>query len=363
MAMVTPAYRPAIGQAPLVGVVTNTVNGHLIPYAQVAADGIAPMLTDERGRFRLPHTPAAVREIRVRAIGYEPKTVQIRASAGAADTLRISLSPIALRLADVRVTDAVCPTETAGVDIAIVTVLDQVRLNAERARLIAHDFPYESDVERTFADQLGATRPLRVDTVQIASEHAWRYEPGGFVLAQGDSLSYRQVPGAQQPVDSTGAIVGESLVIPQLEDFADTAFVAAHCFRYRGLERVESTSMIRVDVEPIKSIRTPDVRGSLYLDPATYQIRRSVLSFEYHSATRPNAYLDAEVETWFREYRPAVVVIDRVTAKMIARDSFSHQRVANRAAIESQRFLAVHFLFPDRTIPVVANYFTFAARF
>ena len=41
------------------------------------------------------------------------------------------------------------------------------------------------------------------------------------------------------------------IAIPELPDFADTAFANNHCFRYAGQGRVDNDSVIRVEYEPV----------------------------------------------------------------------------------------------------------------
>ena len=77
------------------------------------------------------------------------------------------------------------------------------------------------------------------------------------------------------------------MIVPQLVDFADEVFTDNHCFRYAGVSTVDGVRRIQVDFEPIKTLREPDVRGSMYLDTASYQLVRTDFVMERPSYLHP----------------------------------------------------------------------------
>ena len=127
-----------------------------------------------------------------------------------------------------------------------------------------HESPFVAYMERTIGDaevsrSTGAfqrANVMRVDTVPVPGEHEWRYEPGKLVA----------------PTTAVESAAREKMIVPQLVDFADDAFMDNHCFRYAGLSNVDGARRIRLDFEPIKGLRTPDVRGSMYLDTVSYAL-------------------------------------------------------------------------------------------
>ena len=215
----------------------------------------------------------------MRRLGYSPATVTVNAT-GSADTVRVSLAALALRLDQVRVSDAICPNRTTAVDTSVVAILEQVQLNAERNQMLVRDYPFVTSIERMIANEwsdkgmVGERRRrtiVRVDTLTLPSDHDWRYEPGNIIAPSSDTLRD----------------VADKMIVPQLVDFADAPFIAAHCFRYAGLTTLDGRRFLRVDFEPTRAVREPDVHGSLYLDPLTYQIQRSTLYLERPSPIAP----------------------------------------------------------------------------
>jgi hypothetical protein len=135
------------------------------------------------------------------------------------------------------------------------------------------------------------------------------------------------------------------MIIPQLADFADSAFIAAHCFRYAGLERVDSAlTVLRVDFQPTRAITTPDVRGSLYLDTLTYQIRKSRLITERRSPQAPATDTwHVTVDTWFSEFLPGIPVIDEIASVTTLTSTVRSREHRDRAATEHHRRLSLRF--------------------
>jgi hypothetical protein len=319
----------------IVGFVTAKDDGRPLPYADVTVErfGLAAFASTA-GQFHVDGVPPGPISIRVRRLGFTPLTVTVTVRAGVTDTIRVALAALALELDRVHVTDALCPNAAPSADTAVLAILQQVQMNAERNRLLVREYPFESTLERTFGNAepdpqgVGAherRRVIAVDTVVLPSEHAWRYAPGNLV----------------QPVTEDGPVAArEKMVVPQLVDFADEPFVAAHCFRYTGRETVDGQRLIRVDVEPTKAVRDPDVRGSLYLDTLTFQIQRSTLYLE-----RPTArgVLEVRVDTWFREVFSALPVIDRVSMRTTLRGASRGGR-APAASTEDHRLLDIRFL-------------------
>ena len=100
---VTPAraQRPAPGV--LVGVVTDSAVGVGIAGVEVAIEGTAfRTLTDERGAFRLADGNAGDRALRIRRLGFQPRSVVVRADEGGT-AVTIRLSPSVQYLASVQV--------------------------------------------------------------------------------------------------------------------------------------------------------------------------------------------------------------------------------------------------------------------
>jgi len=87
-------------------------------------------------------------------------------------------------------------------------------------------------------------------------------------------------------------------------------------------------------------IRDPDVNGTIYIDPKTYQVRRTVLRLS--KISRNIRYLeDFEVTTDFREIMPSIPVIAAVSSvEKIDPDT----KMAFDIAYESHKLAGFEFL-------------------
>lgn len=319
------------GTGTLVGIVTAKEGGIALGYSVVSvASPTREQFTNEQGVFVLPGLPAGAAHLRVRHLGYTPAELDVEVHAGVADTIRIVLTHIVVHLSAVQVR-AYPPCLRPGApvvaeDPAFATVFDQLRQNAEQYRLLTRQYPFVYGVERTsglvFASNL--TRRQHVDTVAMRSADEWRYRPGT-IVQQDRRVFFRDV----------------TMHIPDLAHFADPVFVANHCFHNAGVDTVDGQSLLRIDFVAAARIREPDVEGSLYLDPTTFQIRRTVL----HLSKMPPSIADlveTEATTLFAELVPSVPIIAAVSSINRLRPS-TRQRDPVTATTEEQRLIAVAF--------------------
>ena len=334
-------YLATRGRGTIVGIVVAKETGQPLPYADLLIEPFdVATFTSEAGSFRAINAPAGDLKIRARRIGYSAVTVNLAVRENATDTVRIALPGIALQLDRVRVSDAVCPDRRAGsIDSAIVTILSQMQLNAERSRLMARAYPFEMLLRRTIANEgydpgliqrYLIVDTVVVDTVTATMEHGWRYEPGQLVRA-GEPTGYRKL-GAP-----------DRMVVPQLVDFAEPAFIGAHCFKYAGIASVEGRRLLKVEFQPARGVRE-QVSGTLFFDPKTYQIQRSTLSFERNSPQKAGDIWVVRVDTWFREIVASLPVIERIAQRTTVRTATKRDAWPGQAATEVQQLIDVRFL-------------------
>ena len=333
------------GKRTIAGSVVDAVGGIPVPYADVALDGGRPVLSDGEGRFTVVVSSRDSVRLRVRRIGFAPTEVVIAPSANSIDSVRVPLQGLSIQLDRVSVTAEVCPgNRNARADTSLVRIYEQVRLNAERSELFGDDLLHSTVLERILADvpRPGAVRVLRVDTVDVSGAPGSRYSAGGLVGAtrSGD------------PADARGRII-----VPQLVDFAGDAFAAAHCFHYTGLVTIDGERLARVEFDPVRSLKVPDVRGALYLDAKTYQLRRSMLFLDRDSPVLPRVETwHVQVDTRYREVLPSLSVLDGVCArttrrlKAAAEPPRDNKRLGpalGPASVEEQRLVAVRLASGD----------------
>jgi hypothetical protein len=318
-------------QATLRGAVVAAEGGERVPYAVVLLEpGFGQRFTDQAGIFAFTGVAPGAYRLRVRQVGYTPVDTQLTISA-ATPAIRVELRhiPVALAAVTVRAAATECreprPPEP-GTELA--TLVDQLRQNAERYRLLADQYPFQYRMVRRFTDEI-VNRPsqVRTDTITYSSTARWPYAPG------------RVVTPDTEPDARPGA---RFVHLPVLADFADSAFQATHCFHLAGLEMLEGQSFVRLDFAVTRGLRSPDVDGTAFLDPSSYQVRRTTVRL-----TRIQDAVDG-VSEWtatqfFREIVPNLILIETVGA-MTVLETRRSAGVVGRT--EDQHLLSVIFLRP-----------------
>ena len=235
-------------------------DGQPLPYTTVTllSQG-TQRLTSDSGTFVLIDLPPGEARLRFKRIGFVPKDTLVVLTPGATLRIRVEMTRLAISLPAV-IVNGRCSNETPFEPrSSILTELfDQVNQHAERMTLLATAKPF---VMR--AASIGGLRnpdkpfvPMRVDTLERGPLPVVRYEPTR-VARRG-----------------TGAYAGSWLIhMPELPDFADTAFTNNHCFRYAGQTRFETDSVIAVEFEPVPWLdKEVDIKGTIYLRVDGYQL-------------------------------------------------------------------------------------------
>lgn len=285
--------------------------------------------TDEAGRFALTAIPDGTYELLVRRLGFAPVTLPVTVAGGATTPVTVELDRLAVRLATMRVVPRRdCrepgPPSVAG-DSSFAAIFEQMGLIAAQLRLLSDTYPYVTTIERGFGerDRDGVRHDGRIDTLLNRSDRRWRYRRGKVVETE------RGWRGRE-----------EVLRIPTLLDFAEGEFQRSHCFRYGGIDTADGHPVIRIEFEAADAIRDPDIDGAIYLDSATYQIRRSEVSLT-RIPRGIRGLAGVHLVTRFGELVAGLPIIVGVDAENV----FTATRPpAAVAATETQRLLAVQFL-------------------
>lgn len=324
---------PSDSSGTVTGVVVVRDGGVPLPYSVVAVPSLSrERFTDEHGAFTLTGLPAGPLLVRVRHIGYSPVELTVNVRAGGLDSIRFTLAHIVVKLSTMEVRAyAECKQPgipTAATDSAFALVFDQLRQNADQYRLLTETYPFLYSAERTLSHTQvnGDVRLEKVDTVVVDSRATWRYKPG-VVLSQGDGL-----PGFRPLF----------LNIPTLVHFADRTFLDNHCFMYGGAESVDGRELLRIDFTAAARIKDPDVNGSMYLDPATFQIRRSVIRLSRIPKGVPNLR-ETEATTWFSDALASISMIAGISS--VNRVNANRGRPTATVALnEDQLLIRVQFI-------------------
>jgi hypothetical protein len=285
----------------IVGLVVARESGEPLAHTVVAVPSLEiRRFSSDSGTFVFRDLPEGLLVIHVRRLGYAPKELTVDVRAGSHDSLRVELTRVAVKLAAVQVlADPPCtaPGLRAVKDSALATVLTQLRMNGEQYRLLAEAYPFVYSHERTVTTELksGDTRVDVIDTAVVQSKTPWRYLPGRVLTRVGGRHSRMLY-----------------FNIPTLPDFADPLFLDNHCFADGGIDHVDGSELIRIDMVAWARIKNPDVNGSIFLDPSTFQIRRSVLRLS--RSPKVSGLTGVEVTTLFQEALASIPIVAQISA-------------------------------------------------
>ncbi|MDP9176409.1 MAG: carboxypeptidase-like regulatory domain-containing protein [Gemmatimonadota bacterium] len=344
----TPAQSPALppGTAStftLSGLVRAQATGAPLPYTTVSVEPLGrERFTDQSGWFRHFAVPAGNYRVRLRQLGYIPVDTTITVTSSY--DFVFWLAKVPSTLADVHVTAPVrrciVPEENGFVgDTDLTTVLGEARKNAERERLLRRTYPFEYKLAQAHDTYDLQTRTHRIiyDTLTFRSDDDWRYRKGRVV-----SEDQNKIFGAVRVMR-----------LPTLTDLADVRFLTAHCFKYAGISDEDSIPTHRIDFEPTPDIKAPDVEGSIFIDSATYLIRRAEFRLTRGENIKP-AILGMKVTTTYREILPNVALFNEIiSVQPLSLAAPGKHRTEFR---QNQRLLSYRFLYngpPGSEAPMV----------
>ncbi len=319
--------------ASIVGIVRDSARGVPLAFGVVTVTSATPQIqrfASDSGRFELPHLHAGPIALRVRHLGFAPREIQLTLEPGERRSIVVDLARIVVTLPIVAVQASRACTgpgiPRAADDSAFAAVFDQLRENADQFRLLATEYPFVSSLDRNIVAELrdGSLESELRDTIVMRSDRFWPYRPGQVITRSPDVRA-----GSEYVMH-----------IPTLDVIADSLFLKAHCFTNGGRVDVDGAPRLQVDFQAAASITAPDVDGSMYLDPATFQIRSSVVRLSRQPRQFPQ--IDSlEVTTDFDEVRPSLSVITSIRSR--TRVNTPGRSIAARATIEFQRLVALTF--------------------
>jgi hypothetical protein len=317
--------------------------GAPLPFTTVTVEPLGrERFTDQNGLFRYFAVPGGKYKVRLKQLGYLPTDTTITVSSN--NDFVFWLAKVPSTLADVHVTApprlCIVPEENGFVgDADLTTVLGEARKNAERERLLRRTYPFEYKLAQAHDTYDFQTRTHRVifDTLTFRSDDDWRYRKGRVV-----SEDQNKIFGAVRVMR-----------LPTLTDLADVRFLTAHCFKYVGISDVDSIPTHRIDFAPTPDIKAPDVEGSIFIDSASYLIRRAEFRLTRGGTIKP-AVLGMSVTTTYREILPNVALFDQiVSVQPLPPASPGSSKMEFR---QSQRLLSYRFLYnapPGGDVPMV----------
>lgn len=258
--------------------------------------------TDQQGKFAYYGVAPGKYALHVRQVGYLPEDTTFIVTANVPITLSLRMTRIATALDEVKVSApprlCIVPDEFLAVaDSELALVLGEAKKNAEREQLLRRTYPFEYKFAQAHDTYDLATRKhtLQYDTVTFRSDDTWRYRRGR-VVSNDRSKLFGDV---------------RLMRLPTLSDLADRSFLTNHCFKYAGVVDQGGARTHRIDFSPDSTLIAPDVEGSIFMDSATYKIRRAEFRLTRGGTVKP-AILGMTVTTTYREILPNVALFDQI---------------------------------------------------
>ncbi|MGQ0713176.1 MAG: carboxypeptidase-like regulatory domain-containing protein [Gemmatimonadaceae bacterium] len=289
---------PLQGQA-VRGVARDTANQRLIESGVITlldARGaiVRAVLTDTAGRFAVLAPGAGTYSLRFERLGYRPITSN-RFSLGRGESITRDLHPstISVSLQEIVVTDRPRCRVLGEADTLTARVWTAVRgVLASAAAGETGWYPHVT-IERFIRDYDHRNK--------LVNERTW--------TSSGTSSSpFVALAAAQLEKHGFAQRVGDSVVFyaPEARTLIAEEFLRTHCFRVRD-DRVEH-ARVGLEIEPVPGRSLPDIKGTLWVDAASGELRR--LEFTY--VNLPSIVPDADAEGWvdFRRLDNGAWIVD-----------------------------------------------------
>lgn len=266
---------PAIAPGQVVrGTVSERASSTPIPGALVTLEPVAgdrslavAVLSGPRGEFAIRATGAGRYRMSAKRIGVQRFVSEpFELAPGETKRFDVTLEALAYRLPEVRVVDADLCVLNESQRPRVAALWDEARTVLTAAQISLRDRLFEGHLTRY-------VRALNPRTLRVLEE-SWGERKGmmdrPFVSLSGDSLSrlgYRRTVGEF-----------EYYYAPDADVLVSRAFRVDHCYGVVEGGR-ERRGMVGIAFEPAPSRKLPDVRGTLWMDGRTFELR--LVEFRY----------------------------------------------------------------------------------
>jgi hypothetical protein len=257
---------------------------------------IRAVLTDSGGAFGLRAPAPGAYRLRFERLGFHPLTTdRFTLDEGETESKAIRASAVSVSLERIVVTDKprckVLPeadTVTARVWSAVRGVLASAAAGESGwyAYVTIERFERDYDYRRKLVTKERKWTQTGASTAPFVAISASFLEKEGFIVRERDTVIF---------------------YAPEARTLIAEEFLRTHCFRVRD-ERTER-GRIGLDIEPVPRRYVPDIKGTLWLDAATGELRR--LDFVY--VNLPDAVPSDRAEGWveFRRLPRGAWIVDR----------------------------------------------------
>lgn len=285
--------------------------------------------TDATGRVVLPVAGTGRVLLRIKRLGFVPRDTTVMVTEPG-QAVTVALSRVSFNLAAVRVV-AWPPCRRPGIprrggDAQLRGIVEQLKQNAERYRLLVKSFPfsYQSERELSRKEPNGQPEIERTDTITVSGKPDWTYRPGRML--------------ARDPSQGVNQWI---MHIPVLSDLADESFIDNHCFHVAGLEQKEDQRLLRIDIVAAERLKSADVNVSVWLDPQGFQLRYASFTLTNFSRSFPTL-LHVVSHVDYVEVAPSIPVMQQTVAENLVQE-LSRGRGATTMFAERQTILRLTF--------------------
>ena len=328
-------YSSALGQSgPVLEVTVKSPIDQHLAFSTVEVSGGLAKFTNDAGSVSLRLPSTGTYRLKLRHLGYSPVDTTITLEPGEVRrSLTVVLQPAAIRVSTISVKARTTCKVLSDSQTELGRLVGELRKNAEREVLLRRAYPFMYTLARVYETTdnhfHGVNRHR--DVVRYSSLATDKYVAGQLVR------------GAKRP---RGGSTRE-LRIPTLIDIAEDEFLKSHCFSYAGESTLDGREVYRIDFEPIPGLNGADVRGSAFIDKASYLIRRTSFGLTNGHLLRPSV-IGVEVTTSYREIVPGFALVDHIRAVQTVPRTWG----GKDTRVDEQRLVAIDFL---RELPGIAG--------
>ncbi|HEY0016939.1 MAG TPA: carboxypeptidase-like regulatory domain-containing protein [Longimicrobium sp.] len=237
------------------------VRGAVLRLWDANGRGVAAVLSDAEGRYRLTAPAAGTYQLRVERVGFAtaaPSMVTLEAGRTLRHEVRAASRRVVLEAVESRTVRRRCSAPPRDGAVAA-TVWDEARKALAQAALAAEsgDYWFRSQLLERHTALNGSrvhaekTREVVTQGKPFRSASVQELVSGGYMVLGGDRLELKGV-------DATAILSDE--------------FVRHHCFGLRAAGPGQP-GMVGLEFVPLRGRVLPDVRGVLWLDRATAELR------------------------------------------------------------------------------------------
>lgn len=247
------------GGQPLQGVLVEVRDG--------SGASTASILSDAAGRARFLSIPAGSYTVRAELIGYGSTSLPVEVRGGEPVVVQMRLASRAIELEGISVEGEERCEVRPDEGLRVSQVWDEARKALEAARLTTEGGVYQYRTRSYFRDMEDgrvvnqqSRRSTSYSRAPYESRPAEDLMDNGFVQGAGDDQG------------------GDLYFAPDAAVLLSDEFLDTHCMRLRA-GRNEDTGRIGLAFEPIRGRDVPDIEGTLWIEPSTWELVR--LDYSY----------------------------------------------------------------------------------